>query len=223
MKWLPKMDGFRVTEDGLKMWQRDNGGNRRRGTMSKSKRIYVLWIAALGLACGSLPARTPKLPEITSVPSSAPYRWDNVVIRAGGFVSGLEFSPTVKGLVYARTDVGGAYRSEDAGEHWTPLNDRFGRDDSTYLGIEVIALDPEDGNKLYLAEGMYTGDWGGPSAIFRSNDRGRTFEKTAMPFKMGATTMGVAWDLGYRWIRTWGLCCTLGRARRGCGRARTGR
>jgi photosystem II stability/assembly factor-like uncharacterized protein len=144
----------------------------------------------LMLACGNLPAQTPKLPVITSVPPSQPYRWDNVVIRAGGFVSGLEFSPKVKGLVYARTDVGGAYRSEDAGEHWTPLNDRFGRDDVTYLGIEGIGLDPEDGNKLYLAEGMYTGDWGGPSAIFRSKDRGRTFEKAAMPFKMGGNDDG---------------------------------
>jgi hypothetical protein len=62
----------------------------------------------LMLACGNLLAQTPNLPEITKVPPSAPYRWDNVVIRAGGFVSGLEFSSTVNGLVYARTDVGGA-------------------------------------------------------------------------------------------------------------------
>jgi len=145
---------------------------------------------AMALAATGVKAQTPKLPAIGSVPPSVPYRWDNVVIRAGGFVSGLEFSPTVKGLVYARTDVGGAYRSEDGGEHWTPLTDRFGRDDVTYLGIEGIGLDPQDGNKLYLAEGMYTAVWGGPSAIFRSNDRGKTFEKTAMPFKMGGNDDG---------------------------------
>jgi hypothetical protein len=29
----------------------------------------------LMLACGNLPAQTPKSPEITNVPSSAPYRW----------------------------------------------------------------------------------------------------------------------------------------------------
>ena len=52
MKRLPQRDGFRVTEDGLEMWQHDNGGNRRRGAMSKSKQIYVSWIAALGLAWG---------------------------------------------------------------------------------------------------------------------------------------------------------------------------
>ena len=157
---------------------------------TRGRQVYISWIAGLTLACGKLLAQTPSLPAIKAVPPSVPYRWDNVVIRGGGFVSGLEFSPTVKGLVYARTDVGGAYRSEDSGEHWTPLNDRFGRDEATYLGIEGIGLDPEDGNKLYLAEGMYTGDWGGPSAIFRSNDRGKTFEKTAMPFKMGGNDDG---------------------------------
>jgi len=32
--------------------------------------------------------------------------WKNVTIGGGGFVTGLIFSPTERGLVYARTDVG---------------------------------------------------------------------------------------------------------------------
>src|ERR1035441_10265411 len=79
-------DDLRVTKDGLKIYEHDNGGKRRRGAMSNSKQIYVAWIAALGLACGNLQAQTPTLPAISSVPPSVPYRWDNVVIRAGGFV-----------------------------------------------------------------------------------------------------------------------------------------
>lgn len=155
--------------------------------------MKVLWIGlgvGIGLGMMGMAAQTPALPEIKTMPPSVPYVWRNVVIRGGGFVSGLVFSTTEKGLVYARTDVGGAYRSEDAGNHWVPLTDRFGREEATYLGIESIALDPEDGNKLYIAEGMYAADWGGPAAIFRSSDRGKTFEKTAMPFKMGGNDNG---------------------------------
>jgi hypothetical protein len=36
------------------------------------------------------------------------YRWDNVKIGGGGFVSAIITSPAQKDLVYARTDVGGA-------------------------------------------------------------------------------------------------------------------
>ncbi len=134
--------------------------------------------------------QTPTLPEISSPPAPVPYVWKSVIIRAGGFISGLVFSENDKGLVYARTDVGGAYRSDDSGEHWIPLTDRFGRDEAGYLGIESIALDPEDPNKLYLAEGMYSGDWGGPAAIFRSDDKGKTFQKSPMTFKMGGNDNG---------------------------------
>ncbi len=156
-----------------------------------AKRTMGWRLAFLAVTAGAaMSAQTPKLPEITKPPASVAYVWKNVTIRAGGFVSGLLFSTTEKGLVYARTDVGGAYRSDDSGEHWIPLTDRFGAKDSGYLGIESIALDPEDANKLYLAEGMYSADWGGPSAIFRSDDKGRTFQMSPMPFKMGGNDNG---------------------------------
>ena len=44
------------------------------------------------------------------LPEAAQYAWDNVSIGGSGFVSGLITSKTEPGLIYARTDVGGAYR-----------------------------------------------------------------------------------------------------------------
>ncbi|MBC7694064.1 MAG: hypothetical protein H7141_01320, partial [Burkholderiales bacterium] len=38
------------------------------------------------------------------------YNWNSVAIGGGGFVSALITSKTEKNLIYARTDVGGAYR-----------------------------------------------------------------------------------------------------------------
>jgi photosystem II stability/assembly factor-like uncharacterized protein len=144
----------------------------------------------LALLSAAMLAQTPSLPALKSVPPSIPYVYKNVVIRAGGFVSGLVFSTTQPNLVYARTDVGGAYRSDDGGNLWIPITDQFGPRDTTYTGIESIALDPSDSNKLYLAAGMYTSHWGGPSAIFRSSDKGRTYLKSPMPFKMGGNDDG---------------------------------
>jgi photosystem II stability/assembly factor-like uncharacterized protein len=119
-----------------------------------------------------------------------PYVWKNVVIRGGGFVDGLIFSTAQKGLVYARTDVGGAYRSDNAGERWIPITDFVDRNNSSFTGIESLALDPNDPNKVFVAAGLYTADWGGPSAIMRSSNKGRTWQGTIMPFKMGGNDDG---------------------------------
>ena len=55
-----------------------------------------------------------------------PYVWNNVVIKGGGFVSGIIPSLALPGLVFARTDVGGAYRSDPANRRWMPHH-RLGR------------------------------------------------------------------------------------------------
>jgi len=73
------------------------------------------------------------------------YNWKNVAILGGGFVSGIIFSPVEKDLIYARTDVGGAYRWNQADKSWTAITDEFGRDANS--GIESLAADPVDANR----------------------------------------------------------------------------
>ena len=121
---------------------------------------------------------------------SEPYHWKNVAILGGGFVTGVTFSPLVKGLVYARTDVGGAYRLDPGSSDWTPLNDSVSRDDSHYFGIESLALDPTDPDRVYLATGLYTKGWAGNGAMLRSRDRGKTWDTKPMSIKMGGNEWG---------------------------------
>jgi photosystem II stability/assembly factor-like uncharacterized protein len=122
--------------------------------------------------------------------SSAAYNWKNVVMLGGGFVSGVIFSPAEKGLVYARTDVGGAYRMNPADGSWIPITDAFGRADNNFMGIESIAADPVDANRVYAAVGTYVKPWQGNGAMLRSADRGKTWQKTDMPIKMGGNEYG---------------------------------
>ncbi|MDQ2732823.1 MAG: hypothetical protein M3Y56_14285, partial [Armatimonadota bacterium] len=122
--------------------------------------------------------------------TSVPYSWRNVTITAGGFVDGLVFSPVQKGLIYARTDIGGAYRWDAAVGRWSPLNDWAGGKDANLLGCESIGVDPVDANRVYMAAGTYTQGWAGNGAMLRSTDQGRTWKRTDVPFKMGGNEDG---------------------------------
>ena len=115
------------------------------------------------------------------------YIWRNVAIGGGGFVTGIVFHPSAKNLMYARTDVGGAYRWDDAAEKWIPLTDWLGCAENNLMGIESIGLDPSDPKRVYLAAGTYSR---GDAAILRSDDQGQTFQRINVPFKMGGNETG---------------------------------
>lgn len=119
-----------------------------------------------------------------------PYRWKNAQVVGGGYVTGLVFNPREKGLLYARTDMGGAYRWNAAAERWVPLTDWLGEKDWNLLGIDSVATDPVAPKRLYLAAGTYTNEWAGNGALLRSTNRGRTFKRTPLPFKLGANEDG---------------------------------
>ncbi|MFI8069589.1 RICIN domain-containing protein [Streptomyces sp. NPDC086033] len=118
------------------------------------------------------------------------YVWNNAQVVGGGYVTGLVFNPREKGLLYARTDMGGAYRWDPAAGQWIPLTDRFGEKDWNLLGIDSLATDPVAPDRLYVAAGTYTNSWAGNGAILRSTDRGRTFRRTDLPFKLGSNEDG---------------------------------
>ena len=63
-------------------------------------------------------------------------------------------------------------------------------EDPNLMGVESIAVDPSDPNRVYLACGTYTNANTPNGAILRSSDRGRTFERTNVPFKFGGNEDG---------------------------------
>ncbi|HXR46459.1 MAG TPA: xyloglucanase [Candidatus Limnocylindrales bacterium] len=146
----------------------------------RSGKQLMLRAVALMLLCG------PTMMEAQPPPAES-YSWHNVAIGGGGFVTGIVFHPRQKGLIYARTDVGGAYRWDDTTQRWIPLTDWIGPADVNFTGIESLAVDPSDPNRVYLAAGTYTR---GQAAILRSDDQGRTFQRAEVPFKMGANEIG---------------------------------
>jgi hypothetical protein len=122
-----------------------------------------------------------------AAPASA---WKNVVVGGGGFVAGIVFHPTQAGLLYVRTDVGGAYRFNAATSAWVPLNDSLGRTDGDLMGILSVALDRGDPNRVYLMAGKYTQSWAGTGAVFISPDQGATWTRSNLTIKVGGNEAG---------------------------------
>ena len=148
-----------------------------------------LLCAVLGLN-GRLQASLPPL-ELPSIePAAQPYTWRSVAIGGGGFVPGIVFHPKQRGLIYCRTDIGGAYRWDDKEQRWIPLQDWVSRDDWNLMGIDGIGLDPNDPQRVYLAAGTYTNNWAGNGEVLRSADQGKTWQRAKVPFKFGGNENG---------------------------------
>ncbi|MDR7296269.1 hypothetical protein J2X16_001608 [Pelomonas aquatica] len=110
----------------------------------------------------------------------------------GGYVTGLVFHPTTSNLLYARTDIGGAYRWNQATSSWTPITDGigFGGGENRFHGIESLAVDPNDDRLVYMAAGMYTFE--GNARMYMSSDRGDNWTHVDVPFAMGGNNPGRA-------------------------------
>lgn len=153
---------------------------------SRPSRRSVLAGVSVAAALTSVPLLTTRV-QAAEAPA---YRWRNAVIGGTGFVTGILFHPSVRGLAYARTDIGGAYRWDDRAARWTPLTDQLGWDDWNLLGVEAIAVDPVHPDRLYLAVGTYAQSWAGNGAVLRSEDRGTTWTRTDLTVKLGGNEDG---------------------------------
>ncbi len=124
--------------------------------------------------------------------ASEDYQWRKVVTGGGGgFVPGIIFNETEPNLIYTRTDIGGAYRWNEADKSWVQLLDWVGIDEWGKTGVDALATDAVDPNRLYLAVGTYTNSWDpNNGSILRSTDKGDTWQVSNLPFKVGGNMPG---------------------------------
>jgi photosystem II stability/assembly factor-like uncharacterized protein len=92
----------------------------------------------------------------------ADIEWRNLGPSGGGWIQALTCDPRNPDTIYLGCDVGGFYRSDDAGKTWTIHNEGL-----TDYFIQSIAVHPRDSQILVL---------GAEGGIFRSIDGGRTWE-----------------------------------------------
>ncbi|MEK6575280.1 MAG: hypothetical protein AABZ58_13315, partial [Chloroflexota bacterium] len=138
---------------------------------TRSHAAAVFWIIASLLACTLLTPAAPASPPLPSTPpeavSTEPPTSTGVQLNAptpspspssrawqpagfggaGNFLS-VHFDPNQPGVVYAASDVSGAMRSTDYGDHWEIRSVGLGN-----YEIASFAVDPFDSNTLYVGVG----------------------------------------------------------------------
>lgn len=142
------------------------------------RKLKIILVAAALLMAGSAHA-APKR-----------YSWNTIPFGGGGFVQGFLYHPKQKDLLYVRTDVGGAYRFDYGHDRWVPLMDGFGKSDWDCFGTLSLAVDAQNPDRLYATCGLYLTARVPQAGVIRSEDRGATWAKTTLPFRLGGNALG---------------------------------
>ncbi|TQJ91061.1 cellulose binding domain-containing protein [Streptomyces sp. SLBN-31] len=158
--------------------------------MRRTRILTAVLALAAGLLAGTPPALAAGHTAGAALAADS-YTWKNARIDGGGFVPGIVFNRTEKNLAYARTDIGGAYRWQQSTKTWTPLLDSVGWTEWGHTGVVSLASDSVNPDKVYAAVGTYTNSWDPTNgAVLRSADRGASWQKADLPFKLGGNMPG---------------------------------
>jgi hypothetical protein len=113
--------------------------------------------------------------------------WTSVKWGGGGYVTGLIYHPTSANVLYARTDVGGAYRWNQSASKWTPITDGLSVAEAPFLYVESIGLDPTNDQLVYMVAGN-----GGNGRLYTSTNQGTSWTWVALPFVVNGNGIGRA-------------------------------
>lgn len=107
---------------------------------------------------------------------SEPYTWKNVPIGGGGYITGMKIHPLDANKRYYRTDVGGAYRWNNATGR---MEQMIFLENRNLYSVAGIALHPTNVNIVYLAVGRNCSP--SQNAILVSTNAGKDFNVVNIP------------------------------------------
>jgi xyloglucan-specific exo-beta-1,4-glucanase len=82
---------------------------------------------------------------------AVPLGWKNVDVRGMGYVTGMVIHEKAPYARYIRTDVGGVYFYDAAGEKWINRCDKFTRLQKEVCDVESVAVDASNVNRVWKA------------------------------------------------------------------------
>lgn len=132
------------------------------------------------------------------------YRYGNLPIPGGGYVTGFLFHPEKENILYIRTDIGGTYKFDYISQKWFSLTESVNMFDLSETYPIALAVDGKDSEMLYIISGVRHSaalhpegkEWGKLSI---STDGGKTFTHKTVPYYVHGNLNGRG--TGYRLIK----------------------
>ncbi|MDX2185523.1 MAG: hypothetical protein SFV32_01195 [Opitutaceae bacterium] len=122
----------------------------------------LLWVLLGGLVTRSRAAEAPSYG-----------RWTSGVIRGGGYIQNVVFSPSNPNRLYCYVDVAGAFRSDDKGASWKMISGGLPATAGN-LFCRTLDVHPSQPDVLLYAAGS---QWAPQTGVFRSTDGGESWSK----------------------------------------------
>lgn len=106
-------------------------------------------------------------------PTNVPQQYgSNENTRGMGWIQSLDVFPSQKNLMYAGSNSGGLYKTSNGGNLWS-----FVPFANVSMGVQSIAIDPNDSNTVYIATGttIYAKEYG--FGVYKTTNGGSTWSK----------------------------------------------
>ena len=121
-------------------------------------------------------------------------RWTSSALGGGGFVMGVRYSEADPDRLWAHTDVGGVYRSDDGGESWRHASHSlpYGVDEPGAAGVGDRGLmyvrdmvgDPDQPDRAIALFGY---EWSPDFGLYATDDAGETWRNVQEMWAVGDT------------------------------------
>ena len=154
------------------------------GSMQRCTRVIVALVGVGLLTMMLFVSATVHTAKASNSDVTPSYNWNQLKVGGGGYITGMALHPTVAGLIYIRTDVGGAYKlgPNDTWQQLVTANAIPAPTPNDY-SVESLAVSKSNAQTLYLAVGNDLNNQNG--RILKSTNQGQTFTDSGQRWTMG--------------------------------------
>jgi photosystem II stability/assembly factor-like uncharacterized protein len=163
--------------------QQPPGSPKRRFTTHKKRAVWFQSRAAYPVREAAVARMLRERRRFANAATAVAPHWEQVgPTNVGGRMTCLAVHPTQPDVIYLGAAGGGVWKSEDAGQTWTPL-----WHDQLSLNVGSLAMDPKNAGIIFCGTGEANGsaDSYAGVGLYRSGDAGKTWKLLAEADRAG--------------------------------------